>query len=179
MQLPTDVSRDGKLLIVETSQSERGVTEVLDLASGKVRPFRESRFDDVRAVLSPDGRWLAFSSNETGRSEVFVAAFSGSGRTWPVSSGGGRFPAWRADGREIVYHALDGRFMAVATQAEGDSFRVGEATELFRTAPPTRDYKDWGMSPDGKLFVIASPGVLEAENELRLIVNWPELMEKR
>jgi Tol biopolymer transport system component len=179
MQLPTGVSPDGKLLFVESLTGEGAVTEVLDLESGRTRLLRESGFDDSRAVPSPDGRWLAFDSSESGRPEVYVAPFPGLGRTWPVSTGGGRFPAWRADGRELVYASLDGRFVAVPAQPEGDTFHLGAPTELFRSAPPTRDYRDWGMSPDAQLFVVASSGVLEAENELRLIVNWPALLEDR
>ncbi len=177
MQMPTGVSPDGRLLLVESLTGEGAVMELIDLASGRSRRLREGHFDDSRAVPSPDGRWLAFGSDESGRPEVYVAQFPGLGRTWPVSSGGGRYPAWRADGRELVYASLDGRIIAVPTHPEGDTFHLEAPTELFRTAPPTRDYRDWGMSPDGKWFVIASSGVLEAENELRLIVNWPALLE--
>ena len=179
MQMPTGVSPDGSLLFVESLTGDGAVTEVLDLGSGQTRLLREGRFDDSRAVPSPDGRWLAFVSNESGRPEVYVAPFPGLGRTWPVSTGGGRYPVWRADGRELVYASLDGRFVAVPARAEGDTFHLGAPDELFRSAPPTRDYRDWGMSPDGQLFAIASSGVLEADNELRLIVDWPALLVRR
>ena len=100
-------------------------------------------------LLSPDGRWLLFESDETGRPEIYVTPFPGPGRTFPVSTDGGRNPDWRGDGREVVYGALDGRVLAAPAFPEGDTFRVGAAAELFRTVPPQRDYREWGMSRDG------------------------------
>jgi len=179
MQTPTGVSSDGRYLFIESEKGERTAILALDLESGDARPIRDVPFEDSRAVLSPDGRWLAFTSDETGRPEVYVTPFPAAGRTWPVSTGGGRYPAWRDDGKELVYSALDGRFLAVPATPDGDTFRIGTATELFRSTPPTRDYRDWGMSPDAQRFAIVPSGVLEAHNELRLIVNWPARLEKR
>ena len=96
-----------------------------------------------------------------------------------MSTDGGRYSDWRADGREIVYGALDGRMLAVPVAPEGDTFRIGAATELFRTVPPQRDYREWGMSRDAQRFAIVPPGVLEAKNQLHLIVNWPARMANR
>ncbi len=179
MQVPTGVSRDGRFLFIESEKGERTAILAFDLGSRNARAIRDVPYEDSRAVLSPDGRWLAFTSDETGRPEVYVTPFPGAGRTWPVSTGGGRYPAWREDGKEIVYSALDGRFLAVPAVPEGGTFRIGTATELFRSTPPTRDYRDWGMSPDAQRFAIVPSGVLEANNELRLIVNWPARLEKR
>lgn len=103
----------------------------------------------------------------------------GPGRVSPIASGGGRYPQWRDDGREIVYSALDGRILAVPVAPEGGVLRFGAPTELFRTTPPTRDYRDWGMSPDGQRFAIVPSGVLEARNELRLVLDWPTKLQSR
>ncbi len=179
MQKPTSVSRDGKSCWSTPrwtsgsswswSTSRPGARGGSARARGATRTARCRR----TAGGSP------FESDETGRPEVYVTPFPGPGRTWPISTDGGRYPEWRGDGREIVYAALDGRFLAVPAFPEGDTFRVGAAAELFRTVPPQRDYRDWGMSPDGQRFAIVPPGVLEAKNELRLIVNWPARMESR
>jgi hypothetical protein len=69
--------------------------------------------------------------------------------------------------------------LAVPAAPEGDTFRLGAATELFRTVPPQSDYREWGMSRDGQRFAVVPTGVLEAKNELRLIVNWPARMASR
>ena len=132
----------------------------LDLETGHVRPLREGAFNDAHGVLSPDGRWLAFDSDETGRPEVYVTPFPGPGRTWPLSTDGGRYPEWRGDGREIVYAALDGRFLAVPVPG-GRHLPCRAGDRALPDAPPPRDYRDWGMSPDGQLFAIVPSGVSE------------------
>ena len=179
LQKPASISRDGKVLLLNSEVAERNVLVVVDLATGRARPLREGPWSDGHGVLSPDGRWLLFESDETGRPEIYVTPFPGPGRTFPVSTDGGRNPDWRGDGREVVYAALDGRVLAAPAFSEGDTFRIGAAVELFRTVPPQRDYREWGMSSDAQRFAIVPPGVLEAKNELRLIVNWPARMENR
>ncbi len=179
LQKPASVSRDGKYLLLNSEVAERNTLLVLDLGTGRARRLREGAWSDGHGSLSPDGRWLLFESDETGRPEIYVTPFPGPGRTFPVSTDGGRSPDWRGDGREVVYAALDGRVLAAPAAPEGDTFRVGAATELFRTVPPQRDYREWGMSQDAQRFAIVPTGVLEAKNELRLIVNWPARMQDR
>jgi len=179
LQEPTGITRDGKYLMIESASGERTQILVMDLASGRTAPLREGPSDDSRGVPSPDGHWVSFSSDETGRPEVYVMPLPGPGRISTVSTGGGRYPQWRDDGREIVYSALDGRILAVPVNPESGALRFGAPTELFRTTPPTRDYRDWGMSPDAQRFAIVPSGVLEARNELRLILGWPAKLESR
>jgi Tol biopolymer transport system component len=179
VQKPSSVSRDGRYLLVNSEAGERSTLVVLDLGTGRARPLREGPFNDAHGALSPDGRWLLFESDETGRPEIYVTPFPGPGRMFPVSTNGARNPNWRGDGREIVYAALDGRVLAVPALPDADTFRVGVATELFRTSPPQRDYREWSMSGDAQHFAIVPTGVLEAKNELRLIVGWPARMDGR
>ncbi len=173
LQKPASVSRDGRYLLVNSEVDERNVLLVLDLATGQTRSPVEGPFSAGHGALSPDGRWLLFESDESGRPEVYVKPFPGPGRTWPVSSEGGRYPEWRGDGREIVYAGLDGRIRAVPVSFSGETFRAGSATVLFQMTPPQRDYREWDMSPDGQRFAVVPSGVLGARNELRLIANWP------
>jgi Tol biopolymer transport system component len=140
LQKPTSVSRDGRYLLINSEVGERNVLLVIELATGRARPLREGPFSDGHGALSPDGGWLLFESDETGRPEIYVTPFPGPGRTWPISTDGGRYPQRRGDGREIVYAALDGRVLA---------------------------------APAAQHFAVVPTGVLEAKNELRLIVNWP------
>jgi Tol biopolymer transport system component len=179
LQKPTSVSRDGRYLLINSEVGERNVLLLLELGTGRARPLREGPFSDGHGALSPDGRWLLFESDESGQPEIYVTPFPGPGRTWPVSTDGGRYPEWRGDGREIVYAALDGRVLAAPAAPDGDTFRIGPASELLRTAPPQRDHREWGMSSDGQRFAVVPTGVLEAKNELRLIVNWPARASSR
>ena len=173
LQKPSSVSPDGRYLVFNSEENERNVFKVLELGSGQVRTLREGPFSSGHGVVSPDGRFVAFESDESVRTEVFVTSFPQTGRSWLVSSDGGRYPSWRSDGREIVYSALDGRIMAVALTTDTDGIRVGQATPLFRTVAPQRDYREWGLSPDGQRFAVVPTGVFEAKNDLRLLVNWP------
>jgi hypothetical protein len=136
MQKPASVSRDGKCLLLNSEVAERNVLVVVDLATGRARPLREGPWSDGPGSLSPDGRWLLFESDETGRPEIYVTPFPGPGRTFPVSTDGGRNPDWRGDGREVVYAALDGRVLAAPAFPEGDTFRVGAAAESSDRAAP-------------------------------------------
>jgi eukaryotic-like serine/threonine-protein kinase len=95
----------------------------------------QSAFDELHGKFSPDGPWLAYASNETGRYEVYVRAFPGLGGKRQVSTGGGIFPRWRRDGREVFFVAPDNSIMAVAIAAGSDAQTVnpGSATALFRS----------------------------------------------
>jgi hypothetical protein len=117
---------------------------------------QQSKFNDFNARLSPDGRWLAYSTNETGRSEVLVQAYPGPGGKWRVSTAGGGVPCWRADGRELFYRTQDGAVMAVPIRAEGAGLDAGTPVMLFqRSSPvlfPLRNGYD--VSPDGQRFLV-------------------------
>jgi serine/threonine-protein kinase len=100
-------------------------------------------FNEFNPAFSPDGRWLAYTSNESGTSEVYVRPFPGSGGRWQVSTGGGAFPVWSRDGRELLFRALlDRRVMAAGYTAKADSFAAGKPrvwteTRLRALPPPT------------------------------------------
>ena len=106
---------------------------MLSLADNKVQPLLNSKFREADPAISPDGRWLAYSSNESGRLEVYVRPYpSGAGR-WQVSDNGGGFPRWTGNGRELVYRVDDG-IMAASIEATGDSIRTGKPSRLFTGA---------------------------------------------
>ncbi len=90
---------------------------------GERKPFAalESRFDEIQGQLSPDGRWLAYASNESGRYEVYIRTFPEAGGKWQVSAAGGVQPRWRRDGRELYYVAPDARLMAVPIRLAPDT----------------------------------------------------------
>ena len=102
----------------------------------KPDPFLATDFDERRGQFSPDGRWVAYKSNESGRYEIYVRGFPGAGGKWKVSVAGGTQPRWRRDGREIYYVAPDNKLMAVEVKPSGAALEVGSPKELFAVKLP-------------------------------------------
>ena len=134
---PTDWSADGRFILFHTANApdnpdQRNGTDlwVLSLADLQARPLVATPFNEAQGALSPDGRWVAYASDESGAFEVYVQSFPGGGSKRPVSSGGGAEPRWRADGRELFYVSADRRLMAVPTTI-GPEFEAGKPDALF------------------------------------------------
>jgi eukaryotic-like serine/threonine-protein kinase len=152
-----DVSPDGTTVIYSEQGGENGY-DLWRLTLGEEPElFLATPFDEVDPKFSPDGRWLTYTSNASGRPEVYVRPVEGSSDQWQISSAGGNAARWRSDGREILYMSADGRAISVPVQP-GDSFDPGEAKELFALGnsgmgfgTPLQD-----VSPDGKTFLIAT-----------------------
>jgi hypothetical protein len=158
--IPTDWTRDGRWLLFHQSNGGwQFDLRALDMrAGGEPRPLTDSPYIEAQARVSPDGRWIAFISDETGRLEVQVAAFPLEGRKWTISDGGGSSPMWRGDGRELVYLAPDTTLMSVSI-GKGPDLDPGKPVPLFRTnAPPlTIPYRSrYDLTPDGQRFLIVS-----------------------
>jgi hypothetical protein len=133
------------------------------------------------ARFSPDGKWLAYSSSESGRFEVYVTPFPGPGGKWLVSTGGGWFPQWRRDGREIFYVSpLDDKIMAAEVKANGSSFEVGAVHALFEIRPYFGLYTAnlFDVTPDGQRFIVAYDAQ-QSNAALTLVTNWPALLKKQ
>jgi Tol biopolymer transport system component/predicted Ser/Thr protein kinase len=150
---PDDVSPDGRFVLYETvekSQNGRVGLFLLPL-SGDARPWRfsGSALSEQAGSFSPDGRWLAFASNESGRSEVYVASFPGSGGKWQISINGGGAPSWRGDGRELFFYAADGTLMS-SEVAAGASFEAAPAKALFKIGLVLGPDRQYAFSPDGQ-----------------------------
>jgi hypothetical protein len=104
-----------------------------DLATGESTLFLESDFSTTEAAFSPDGRFIAYASNESGRSEVYVQPFPASGGKWQVSAGGGNYPRWSAEGDRLYYRSDAGIMVAGIDGGDG-GFRAGRPSELFNAA---------------------------------------------
>ena len=137
-------------------------------------PIRATKYYEAGSSPSPDGRWVAYWSDESGRNEVYVTAFPQGGRKWQVSTTGGAFPVWRADGRELFYVTDDNTYMAAEVDGNGDTFRVGEVVELFEGPPmPTRISYGYDVTADGERLLVIDTPPPEALPPLSLVVNWP------
>jgi eukaryotic-like serine/threonine-protein kinase len=174
----TDWSRDGKLIAFtgwtrETSDD----MWLLSVAERKDRPLLVTPSSERDTVFSPDGRWIAYMSSESSRSEVYVKAFPGPGGKWQVSTAGGLQPRWRRDGQELFYQTLGGRLMAVPVKA-GASFEKGSPRELFGANARRTNIAQYDVFPDGKTFIVNSVVAGKASLPLTLVQNWAARAKK-
>jgi DNA-binding winged helix-turn-helix (wHTH) protein/Tol biopolymer transport system component len=178
-----DWSGDGRFLVYGLQKgSSRTDLWLLPMRGDdrKPVPFLESSFDEIQARVSPDSRWLAYASNESGALEVYLQTFPQPGQKRRVSTNGGAQPAWRGDGRELYYLAPDGRLMAVPVEL-GDRPRIGVPQPLFQIELPApldayRNY--YVVSRDGQRFLIdsiqQSGGAIEVVEHWRSLPRWIE-----
>jgi hypothetical protein len=118
-------------------------------------PFLITRFREFDAHLSPDGRWVAFVSDESGESQVYVVPFEGTGEKRRISTEGGHTPRWRGDGRELFCLGADGHMMSMPVALEG-GFEPGTPTALFGIEPGDAGEEIHDVTSDGRRFVIIS-----------------------
>ena len=133
------------------------------------------------AQFSPDGRWVAYSTNESGNWEVYVAPFPNTNGKWQVSRGGGEEPRWRRDGKELFYLSSDGKMMAVAAKTAGN-FEAASPITLFQThlGQPISSYDlvSYDVTADGQRFLINTKVDEPNVAPLSLILNWTSEMER-
>ena len=163
--LPASFSPDGSRLTYSSASPETAFdlwTLPLDLTDpdhpkpGKPEKFIGTPANEVGSRFSPDGRWIAYQSDESGPWEVCVRPFPGPGDPWVVSSGGGTYPIWSRDGRQLFYESLDNRIMVADCAVHGDSFEAGKPRvwstrrlEIVNRLVPNLD-----LAPDGKRFAV-------------------------
>jgi Tol biopolymer transport system component len=179
-RVPTSWSTDGKFLVYHEGVS--GGTYANGVPGGwsiwvlplfgdhKAHPFIQSTFSAREASFSPDGKWLAYCSNESGEYRVYVVPFPGPGGKWQVSFGDGRGPLWRRDGKEIFYLSADNKLLAVKVGTSGGSLAAGGARVLF----DSHSYGVFGRydaSADGQRFVVVYEGN-RPSSTLTSVVNW-------
>ena len=144
-------------------------------APSKPFPWLATPFHEAVAKFSPDGHWVAYQSDESGQSEIYVAPFPGPGRKRQISTGGGGFPRWRADSKEIFY--VNGTLMAAEVSIKGGSIRVG-AVRSLGIAVPTPPCR-YDASADGQRFLVAAPREQKPAINLTLVQNWTALLKKK
>ena len=173
-----DWSRDGKFILIRKGNE----LWYLSWPQRVAKALAQGRWTVRGAQFSPDGRWIAYSSNETGKMEIYVANFlSGNGK-WQVSSGGGQEPRWRQDGKELFYLSPDGKMMAVplATRA---SFEAGSPVALFQThrrqALSSQDFFTYDVSGDGQRFLVATQMDEGTPAPLSVLLNWAAEVERK
>ncbi len=184
-QFADDWSKDGKYILFE-SEDEKTKYDLWFLPlSGdrKPQPYVRSEFNEAHGRFSPDGKWVAYGSDEIGRSEIYVRRFpdAGSGK-WQISTGGGDQPYWRGDGKELYYLAPDGKIMAVEVNA-GDTFDASVPTALFPTFVIPQglvgsDRNQYVVTSDGQRFLINSSPAQAIFAPIMIVFNWMEMLKK-
>jgi Tol biopolymer transport system component len=173
---------DGKSIVfTEQDPNTNYDIDVLSLdGKREVRSLLKTPFSEISSEVSPDGRWIAYLSDETGRNEVNIRAVSGSFEQWQISTAGGSQARWRGDGRELYFASPDGLLMAVAIETQ-PVFRPGTPRKLFQL-PERPDrllpiFED--VTPDGTRFLLNVPVVARSSVGFHVIVNWRSLLESR
>ena len=164
------ISPDGRwLALTDYDPINGGDIWVMPLEGDhKPRPILQTPFNEWGPVFSPDGGWLAYVSNESGRDEIYIRTFPGSAERTVVSTTGGHSPRWRADGKELFYLAADGSLMSVDI-TPGHESQPGVPKALFRA---TGVLRDWSVTADGKRFLFAMPAQQNAQPTFTVVLNW-------
>jgi serine/threonine-protein kinase len=155
-------SHDGRWLLLRTDNGSQGAGDIVAVrTSGDTTPVpvAATPFTELHPALSPDGKWVAYASNESGAYEVYVRPFPDpSGGRWQVSNGGGAGPVWAPDGRELFYLNFNGRLIAAQVQST-PTFAVGNLTPLFDASRFALDFfhQSFDVTPDGRSFIFAAP----------------------
>jgi Tol biopolymer transport system component len=170
----SDWSADGRFVAYDTvnPKSDSDLWILPMTGERKPIPFLRTPADETHARFSPDGRWLAYMSNESGKWEVYVQPFPASGGRWQVSRRGGVLPQWRRDGKELFYIGLDQQLTALSVK-EGATFEHEPGRELFEVHGKLFTYRNpYAVSADGQRFYFSTRSNDTIASPIRIILNW-------
>jgi len=172
-----DWSADGRFVLYREAGPKTGWDLWALPMVGDRKPIEvvNSPYEERDGQFSPDGRWVAYQSNVTGRFEIYVQPFPGPGRNWHVSTAGGTFPRWRADGKELFFIAPNAKLMSVPVTISGSTFEAGSPIPLFQTRIVTGgvagNQTQYSVSRDGR-FLINTQVDDSTTTPITLILNW-------
>ena len=171
-QVALDWSPDGRfILFVQSEPTGDSDLWLLPVTGdGKAVRFLQTPFTERDARFSPDGRWVAYSSGETSRDEIWVTRFDRPGEKWRISIDGGRNPRWRRDGKELFFRSANNDIMAAAVKA-GETFESGTPAVLFPSEAIVDADWDWDVSADGQRFLIGRAAETQT-TPFAVVVNW-------
>jgi len=177
---PTSFTPDGSRLVFREEGGPTGLDlAVLTLGGGNSpEPLMVTEFNELNAEISPDGRWLAYRSNESGRDEIYVRPFPNvEGTLWQISTDGGEQPVWARSGDELFYRGLDGSLMRVPVELQ-PRFAAGSPTKLFEGGYLGGPGRAYDVSPDGSRFLIITEGHGSGDDSspphIVVVQNWFE-----
>jgi len=172
-EVPTDWSSDGRFLAYQAPSPTTGWDIWILPLSGdrKPYPFLQTRADELAATFSPDGKWIAYISRESGKSDIYAVPFPGPGESVTISTAGGRDPKWRGDGKEIFYIADDGKMMAVPIKA-ASTLEPGVPVALFEARTRNQRGYLYDVTPDGQRFLVITKVRDQEGLPMTVVVNW-------
>jgi serine/threonine protein kinase/dipeptidyl aminopeptidase/acylaminoacyl peptidase len=182
LRSPRDWSSDGKFILFERSDPKTGSDLwVLPLfGDHKPIPFLQSEFQELDGRFSPNGRWIAYDSNESGKREVYVQPFPASAGKWQISTNGGSDPIWRPDGKELFYLATDGKIMAEPVKSDA-TFEPGIPKALFQTmfiGFVRGGSEHYRVTADGQRILVNMPFAGGTPPPITVVLNWTAGLKK-
>ena len=181
--LPENWSRAGNTLLYMTLGKDRTFWAFPMDGKGKPERLLSGQFSIDEPHVSPDGRWLAYISTESGQFELYVEPFRRRGEKLRVSTSGGGQPRWRGDGRELFYLSPDGGIVSVSVREGASGLELGRPTTLV-SADRTQavvtgpDYDDWDVTPDGQRFLVKVSATPVERPRIHVLLNWPSLVPR-
>jgi Tol biopolymer transport system component/DNA-binding winged helix-turn-helix (wHTH) protein len=180
-QFAMDWSRDGRFILYdeEAVPGNQRSLWILPVAPGdaKPRPYLRTTFNEDMGQFSPDTRWVAFQSDETGRYEIYIDTFPEPREKVRISAGGGVLPQWGGDGRELFYISPDSLLMSVSLKPRGGSLVPSVPHALFPLLVMDTDVSPYEVARDGQRFLVLDTAQ-QGTQPLTVIVNWPALLNK-
>jgi eukaryotic-like serine/threonine-protein kinase len=185
LQMPISYTPDGRLLVSVGVTGQQRDIHLLSLEGEKrIVPLIQGPANELTAEVSPDGRWIAYDSDESGQFEVYVRAFpdTHNGSRWQLSSGGGRQPLWSHDGRELFFRDFSGNVMSVPV-APGPGFTPGRPARVFdggnyAGGGAQGGGRTYDVTADGRRFLMLKGGAARAAPELVVVLNWFEELRR-
>jgi Tol biopolymer transport system component len=180
---PADWSHDGHFLLVGTLDPKTKTDVWVLPVTGDNKaafPYLNGDSNEIGPRVSPDGQWLAYASDETGKYEVYVKTFTGNASekrgTWPVSTAGGTRPVWSRNGKELFFIAPDLKMMAVDVSSNGSTFVAGAPKPLFDSQASGDPFGNFDVSADGRFLIPAR--VQRTDTPITVVLNWQAGLKK-
>ena len=177
--IPGSVSPDGQVLAFTENRDTRQIW-ILPLKGGQPQQFVQSPSYETAPRFAPDGRWIAYASDESGRSEIYVRPYPGPGGKWQISTEGGTEPVWNPKGGELFYRS--GNKMMAVQHTTQPTFSAGKPRMLFEGpyVPTPRSFPDYDVSPDGQRFLMLKANEqAQPPGQINVVLNWFEELKQK